>query len=228
MPTAWGELDHIMIFCNVGAPEACALTDRGLHEGPGNTHPGQGSANRRFFFPNAYLELLWIENSVEAQSPEARDTRLFERWRGRAKGACPFGLVFRPGSRGPDVPPASWTYAPRYFPPGFTIEVARDLPENEPLLFYLPFAKASLVENLGTDEGAVRIGSITDVTVHLPQTQMLSPALNSLVASGAVTAEPAREYLLDLFHSGGTSQVIDLRPQLALRLLPARAARAAH
>jgi len=228
LPTAWGELDHIMIFCNVGAPEACALTERGLHEGPGNTHPGQGSANRRFFFPNAYLELLWIENSVEAQSPEARDTRLFERWQGRAKGACPFGLVFRPGPRGPDVPPASWTYAPRYFPPGFSIEVARDLPANEPLLFYLPFAKASLVENLGTAEGAVRIGSITDVTVHLPQTHVLSPALSSLVASGAVRVEPAGEYLLDLFHSGGTSQVIDLRPQLALRLLPARVAPSAH
>src|SRR6478736_2891651 len=158
LPTAWGELDHIMIFCNVGAPEAGALTDRGLHEGPGNTHPGQGTANRRFFFPNAYLELVWIENSVEAQSPEARDTRLFERWQRRGNGACPFGLVFRPGPRGPVVPPASWTYAPRYFPPGFTIEVARDLPANEPLLFYLSSEKPSLLEILGPAEGAVPIG----------------------------------------------------------------------
>jgi len=228
LPTAWGELDHIMIFCNVGAPEAGALTDRGLHEGPGNTHPGQGTANRRFFFPNAYLELVWIENSVEAQSPEARDTRLFERWQRRGNGACPFGLVFRPGPRGPVVPPASWTYAPRYFPPGFTIEVARDLPANEPLLFYLSFAKPSLVENLGPAQGAVPIGSITGVTLHLPQTHVLSPALNSLVEAGVVTVEPAREYLLDLFHTGGTSQIIDLRPQLALRLPPARAVRFAH
>jgi len=57
---------------------------------------------------------------------------------------------------------------------------------------------------------------------------VLSPALNSLVEARAVTVEPAREYLLDLFHSGGTTQIIDLRPQLALRLLPAPAARAAH
>jgi len=228
LPAAWGELDHIMIFCNVGAPEAGALTDRGLHEGPGNTHPGQGTANRRFFFPNAYLELLWIENVVEAQSPDAARTRLYERWQRRSNGACPFGLVFRPGPHGPQVPPASWTYAPQYFPPGFSIEVAHDPPANEPLLFYLPFAQPSLVENLGPAEGAVRVGSITGFTVHLPQTQVLSPALNSLVAAGIVSVEPAREYLLDLFHAGGTSQIIDLRPQLALRLLPARAAPPAH
>ena len=168
------------------------------------------------------------DNAVEAQSPQAVDTRLYERWQLRANGACPFGLVFRPGPRGPQVPPASWTYAPRYFPPGFSIEVARDPPANEPLLFYLPFAQPSLVENLGPAEGAVRVGTITGCTVHLPQTHVLSPALNSLVAAGVVSVEPGREYLLDLFHAGGTSQIIDLRPQLPLRLQPARAALPAH
>jgi len=221
---AWGELDHIIIFCNVGAPEADALIERGLHEGPGNSHPGQGTANRRFFFPNAYLELLWIENSVEAQSPEARDTKLYERWRGRAAGACPFGLVFRPGPKGPADPPASWSYAPRYFPAGFSIDVARDIPPNEPLLFYLPFAKASLVENVELADSTVHVGPIVSATVHLPDTHALSPALSALVASGVIAIEPAREYLMDLYHGGGPSQILDLRPQLPLRLLPARAA----
>lgn len=229
MPTAWGELDHIMIFCNVGAPEAGALTEQGLHEGPGNSHPGQGTANRRFFFPNAYLELLWVENAVEAQRPEVRGTRLLERWQRRAAGDCPFGLVFRPGAKGPEAPPKSWTYAPQYFPPGFSIEVARDVPPNEPLLFYLPFARSSLVENnVELPEDTVQIGPITGVTVHLPETQALSPTLSSLVASGVISVEPSREYLLDLFHAGGPSQILDLRPQLALRLLPERRARAAH
>jgi hypothetical protein len=222
LPSAWGELDHIILFCNVGAPEAGALLEQGLHEGPGNSHPGQGTANRRFFFPNAYLELLWVENAIEAQSPEARDTRLFERWQQRAR-ACPFGLVFRPGPKAPAEAPASWTYAPRYFPAGFSIEVALDIPPNEPLLFYLPFARPSLVENIELADGTVHIGPIVGATIHLPLTQSLSPALNALVGSGAIAVEPAREYLLDLFHSGGPSQILDLRPQLPLRLLPARA-----
>jgi hypothetical protein len=228
VPTAWGELDHVIIFCNVGAPEASALTDRGLHEGPRNSHPGQGTANRRFFFPNAYLELLWVENRVEAQSPEARETRLWERWQLRAAGACPFGLVFRPGPRGPELPPASWTYKPRYFPPGFSIEVARDPPSNEPLLFYLPYARPSLVENVDLAEGAVHIGAINSATIHVPDAGVLSPALNGLVASGVVAVEPAREYLLDLFHAGGPSQALDLRPLLPLRLMPARVAAVSH
>ena len=229
MSKAWGELDHIIIFCNVGAPEAGALTDRGLHEGPGNSHPGQGTANRRFFFPNAYLELLWVENRLEAQSPEVRETRLWERWQQRAAGACPFGLVFRPGPRGPVVPPTSWTYAPRYFPPGFSIEVARDVPSNEPLLFYLPFARPSLVENVDLADDTVQIGPITGATIHLPETAALSATLSSLVGAGVIAIEPSREYFLDLFHAGGPSQILDLRPQLPLRLLPARSAhRASH
>jgi glyoxalase-like protein len=228
LTTAWGELDHVMIFCNVGAPEGNALTEQGLHEGPGNTHPGQGTANRRFFFPNVYLELVWVENSVEAARPEVRETRMLERWQRRAAGDCPFGLVFRPGKNGPAAPPVSWTYAPQYFPPGFSIEVARHVPPNEPLLFYLPFARPALVENVELSEEAVHIGPITSVTVHLPQTQALSPALASLVASGVLSVEPAREYLLDVFHAGGPSQILDLRPQLALRLLPERRARSPH
>jgi hypothetical protein len=44
-------------MCSKGAPEAEALLRVGLREGAGNTHPGQGTACRRFFFENAYLEL---------------------------------------------------------------------------------------------------------------------------------------------------------------------------
>src|SRR6188768_212035 len=147
MQSAWGEIDHIMVFCDAGAPEADALVTRGLHEGPRNSHPGQGTANRRFFFRNAYLELVWVENFVEAQSPEVRPTQLFERWQKRAGDACPFGLVFRPGKSSPSRAISSWTYTPGYFPKGFSIEVARDIPANEPLLIYLPFARPALVED---------------------------------------------------------------------------------
>jgi Glyoxalase-like domain len=89
-------LDHIIFFCAPGAPEADALLGRGLHEGPGNSHPGQGTINRRFFFRNLYLELLWVEDFDEAQAPEARRTGLWDRWINRHNGSCPIGLVFRP------------------------------------------------------------------------------------------------------------------------------------
>ena len=87
---------HLLL--RAGAPEADALIARGLHEGPGNSHPGQGTVNRRFFFRNLYLELLWVEDFDEAQAPEARRTGLWDRWINRHNGSCPLGLVFRPGS----------------------------------------------------------------------------------------------------------------------------------
>jgi hypothetical protein len=147
-PVAGVELDHIIFFCGAGAPEADALLGRGLHEGPGNSHPGQGTVNRRFFCRNVYLELLWVEDYEEAQAGEARRTGLWDRWINRHNGGCPIGLVFRPSVPGTPTPFPSWSYIPKYFPAGFSIEVAIDIPPTEPLLFYLPFAKPALVEAL--------------------------------------------------------------------------------
>ena len=215
------ELDHIIFFCAPGAPEAGALLERGLHEGPGNEHPGQGTVNRRFFFRNMYLELVWFENFEEARQPEVQRTGLWERWVNRGNGGCPLGLVFRPGPEGAATPFPSWTYVPKYFPAGFSIEVARDIPANEPLLIYLPFARPAVVEDAAALPGGVKIGPITGFTLHLPQTDSLSPALHSLVAARVVSVEPGRELMVDIHHQVESREIIDLRPRLPLRFLPA-------
>ena len=43
------ELDHVFVNTAPGAPEADQLLSFGLVEGSSNVHPGQGTANRRFF-----------------------------------------------------------------------------------------------------------------------------------------------------------------------------------
>jgi len=63
------EIDHIFIFSNKGK-ETDELVDFGLIEGSGRTHKGIGTANRRMFFENFYLEILWVENEQEAKSVE--------------------------------------------------------------------------------------------------------------------------------------------------------------
>lgn len=228
MSNAWGELDHIIFFCDVGAPEADALKRRGLHEGPPNAHPGQGTANRRFFFPNVYLELLWIENPVEARAAPANTTQLWDRWTRRKEGSCPFGLVFRPGGRAAVAPIPTLAYSPRYFPPGFTIDIASGLPQNEPPLFHLPFAKAPRVEDTKVAAPGPEVGSIVGITLHLPAASTLSPALDALVAAGVVSVEAARDYFLEVLHVGGSTEFIDLRPVLPLRFVPARRSRDAR
>src|SRR5881409_435232 len=103
--TMASELDHLFICASIGAPEADRLVAFGLTEGTPNAHPGQGTANRRFFFHNAMLELLWVQDAAEAQSELVRPTRLWERWAGRSGGACPLALCFRPKSQHAGKPP---------------------------------------------------------------------------------------------------------------------------
>src|SRR6266567_1042943 len=85
------EFDHVFICVSVSGEEASTLAAFGLTEGTPNVHPGQGTACRRFFFANAYLELLWVSNAADAQSETIQPTHLYERWARRASGACPFG-----------------------------------------------------------------------------------------------------------------------------------------
>lgn len=89
-------LDHVFVCCDPQAPEAGRLRDAGLIEGSGNVHPGQGKANRRFFFDGGFLELLWVHDPTEARSARTAPTRPWGRWRQRSEGACPFGLCLRP------------------------------------------------------------------------------------------------------------------------------------
>src|SRR6059036_1034861 len=103
-------LDHVFICTSVGAPAARKMVEFGLREGTPNRHPGQGTANRRFFFRNAMIELLWVEDAAEAQSEQARNLRLWERW-SAAHDASPFGFFVRAGTRVPR-PTASRVLSP--------------------------------------------------------------------------------------------------------------------
>ena len=91
------ELDHVFI-CTArgGNAEADRLVTLGLTEGGPNVHPGQGTACRRFFFRNAYLELLWVDKPDEAQSESVRPMRLWERWSGRAEQLAHSDWAFVP------------------------------------------------------------------------------------------------------------------------------------
>jgi hypothetical protein len=70
------ELDYVFVCTALDAPEADLLVAFGLAEGTPNRHPGQGTANRRFYFRNAMLELVWVRDEREARSPLVAPTRL--------------------------------------------------------------------------------------------------------------------------------------------------------
>jgi len=107
-------VDHIFICTAPGAPAAARLIDLGLQE---------GSSNRRFFFRNAMLELIWVENPAEAQSEPARPLRLWERWS---------------GDRASPVPPfPTWEYRPATTP-DLLLHIASGTGMTEPFWAFMP------------------------------------------------------------------------------------------
>jgi len=215
------ELDHVFICCAPGAPEAAALTGLGLTEGSPNTHPGQGTACRRFFFANAYLELFWVSDPQEAQTASASQTRLWDRWSSRGVPASPFGVVFRAraNERDPKPPFETWSYRPSYLPAGITIEVANGTPLTEPELFYFRFARSPSALQKEPTRHALPLQEITNVEISLPTARPLSPAAQAVESSGLVSFSGADTHLLSLAFDGATrSESRDLRPALPLVL----------
>lgn len=213
------EFDHAFICCSPGAPEGDALVRLGLTEGSPNTHPGQGTANRRFFFRNAFLELLWVADPEEARSEPARRTRLWERWSGRTSNACPFGLVFRSKGTGAGaVPFPTWGYRPAYLPPDLSIGFADGVPLHEPELVHVPFLLRPGVPRQEPTNHALPVRQVSGVSVGLPGAERLSPPSQAVSSAGLARYRPAEHPVLELTFHSKEDLAWDLRPTLPLLL----------
>lgn len=210
------ELDHVFVACAVDAPEAAALAQLGLAEGSRNVHPGQGTANRRYFFDNFMLELLWVANAAEAtSSAQNRRTRLWERWSGRRSGACPFGVVFRrSGDLDSLAPFQTWSYQPSYLPPHLSIEIAEGTTLQEPELLYLPFVRFEGPRADEPRDHAVPIREVRAISIGLPNDAKLSPASITAQRCGLVTYHQSDSAVLEIHFAAAIADVFDLRPTL--------------
>jgi hypothetical protein len=214
------ELDHVFILCSVGAPEADALARIGLREGTPNDHPGQGTACRRFFFENAYLELLWVSDAREAQGESARGIGLGERWSLRAESACPFGVVLRPAADTTDLEPGfpTWPYRPRYLPDGMWIDVARGTGMQEPAIFYLRFQRGRPRRGKEPESHAIPTSRLRRLTISGPRPQSRSEAAAYLERAEIVGYRDADDHAMELGFEGIGRETADLRPTLPLVL----------
>jgi hypothetical protein len=216
------DVDHIFICTEVDAPEADRLTNFGLAEGTPNTHPGQGTACRRFFFRNAYVELLWVQTPTEAQSEASRPTRLWERWSRRANDACPFGLCIRPSAgRAGDFPFATWDYRPPYLPPGLSFGIAKNSEvTTEPFLCYLESGKRpdSYPSNRQQPmRHAMGIREITRVSLVSPGASKISPELKAVIEAGLIELRHGDNYSIEIGFDGESQQkVMDFQPAVPL------------
>lgn len=211
------ELDHVFICVTRGAPEAEELVQFGLREGPSNVHPGQGTANRRFFFRNGMLELLWVEDPVEAQSERTTPTQLWERWSGRMSGACPFGILVRPANTETTTAPFPvQEYRPTWLPPDLRMYLA-PAGVTEPMWVFVPFLRRSHHEKHFAvhPNGA---GEITGLTLTTPL-PFESSAAQALIEGAVFSVREGSDYLLVLeLDHGSRQEHRDFRPRLPLVL----------
>ena len=216
------EFDHLFICTDIGAYEADRLVSLGIVEGTQNTHPGQGTANRRFFFHNAMLELLWVHNAEEAKSELIAPTRLWERWANRENGICPFGICMRPEARDDEtVAFSNWAYRPPYLPEPLSIAVATNSDVlTEPMLFQTPFGQRP--DQYPPDKAQplkhpLGLREITRVELVSPAADNPSPELQAVIATRQVRLRVGAEYCVELgFDGEAQGHQVDFRPELPL------------
>jgi hypothetical protein len=214
------ELDHFFVITQPGAPEGDRLVALGLIEGTPNVHPGQGTANRRFFFANAMLELIYIRDEHEAAAGAAGRLKLVERTRSAA--ASPFGLVFR--STSPAAPPSGpspavqpfpgWRYRAEYLPAGQYFHVGENADcFEEPLCIVMPSNFPARSQQPAPRRPFTTVAS---VRISVPATAP-SPVLAAVGGIGPLSIAPGRPHLMELrFNDGAAGQEKDLRPGLPL------------
>jgi len=192
------ELDHLFI-CVDDLAVGDLLLEFGLTEGSPNRHPGQGTACRRFFFHNAFIELLFLENEAEAQSSITAPTRLYERF---VQSAVPFGVCFRPEKSDVEIADfPTWDYQPAYLPDTLSVHVA-EVSLAEPMWFYLPFACAPVAasaDRLQPFHQPLGLTQLDRLAIAMPFDQPMSESCSIVARHPQIDIEESPDAVLTLY-----------------------------
>lgn len=145
-------IDHIFIFTTDNGQVADELVEFGLTEGSSRIHPGQGTTNRKFYFDNFFLEVLWVHDEAEIKSEAMKTIGLFERSAFHQNEFSRFGLCLVNDDDTDKLFENAADYQPSYFPEGMKINYLKnDLQPSLPWTFRLPFKGQKKTVNEPTD-----------------------------------------------------------------------------
>lgn len=208
------QLDHFFILTEKFAPAAELLADLGLIEGTSNDHPGQGTANRRFFFSNTALELLYVRDADEADAGPGQ--KLYFRERASNPRASPIGLVLRCDNDSEEPAFPGWSYQPKYFDSGVSFVVGRNSARlEEPLCICMPHNLPSRPHQLRSE---APFTEVTELRIHVP-TDNPSSVLEAVGQMEGIHVQTDSPHLLEIafgHEAGGKRR--DFRPRLPLRI----------
>lgn len=207
------ELDHVFILVEPGGQVADLVCAAGFAEGLGNTHPGQGTANRRFYFANGMLEFLWVRDATEARQGPGRDLCFPQR--ANDANASPFGVILhRTDNNATNLPFDGWTYQPDYFKPPQAFHVGSNSAAlDEPLCIYVPFVEPGQSNCKSQDAAAKSISQVRIYTSADPKKGVLKAA-NS---ADRLSIVQGPEHLMEIELDDGAAGIAkDLRPRIPL------------
>jgi hypothetical protein len=204
--------DHFFILTSPGTPAAQRLIDIGLIEGSSNRHPGQGTANRRFFLANSTLELLYVSDVHESDHGPAAKLGFNQRL--RDNNASPFGLIVRSDPDSGLSPFPGWRYYPQYFTDDQCFHVGENASQlQEPLCICMPVnlprsARPATAENADWH--------LTELRIDIPL-PAASLALQTVAKCAPISLRLDRPHHLELvFNKAQQGQQCDLRPDLPM------------
>ena len=216
------ELDHVVVFTHVNAPEAQTLESLGLRGFGGTTRHGNlGTSSTSFFFEQHYLELFWIHDEPAAQNalaPLGFDLDARVAWRGTS--ASPFGLMFRwlPGASGP-LPFPTRQLRAEWMPGEVFVDFAAEV-SAEPYYGVVPgdLSYLSFKSNIAEPAHIQGIKQLNRVWITVTS-DALSPIARLLSTNGLVSLQSGASPLMELtFDTGVQGKTLDIRPTLPLVL----------
>lgn len=173
------EIDHIFIFSRNKGEEANELVEKGFVEGSSRIHPGQGTRNRKFYFENFFLEILWVVNEWEIQDARTRNTRLWERSQFEKNAHSPLGVCLLNTPKSDSLFSQALPYQPIYFPGGMPIDFLPHIgSEYLPWTFRLPF-KGKLKKVDEPRNHANGIASLTEASFGIPEVGLNTPFVSA-------------------------------------------------
>lgn len=216
------KLDHVFIGTSDIGSAVDAVSACGFIEGSTNVHPGQGTANRRYFFSNTMLELLYVDERVSSDHPQNHLLELEARCRASLddKSTSKLDVCFRP-SHSDDQKPLfeCLHYKPSYLPSSLHIDIDRERCAGDPLWFQLPFSSdAKFIERTAQEPRDHPAGVECLTRLHVTTTaDSLSSTARIIEQATEVSVETSdHSVMIADFDNRAQGQVFDLRPLLPL------------
>jgi hypothetical protein len=225
------ELDHVWLIVSPGAPERAALERAGFRIAPQvNRHDGQGTASITVEFDNAFLELLWPDDSVRvAPGSEIAAYKFRRKMAWRTSGWSPVGIGLKRTPSAPDsLPFATWAITAPWMQPGESLAMATPRADTlGPSVWVVPRSMAvsedSVARAVRGDSGAawthahpIGVHRLTAVQVYAPSVN-LTPVTQLANRLGLARFDAGPSWLVELtFDNGARHRTKDLRPELPL------------